>query len=97
MRRRLRTALAPASCLLIFQGASACASARLTITAKYDGTENDLRKSLVDDAIKEWTACIQGPSGQDVVLTITFTFKDLGDPDIGGGTDSIKADANGNP
>jgi hypothetical protein len=68
------------------------------LTINYNkGDLTDLQKSLVDDAIKEWTDCLLGsPKGQPITLTLSFTFKPLPAPELGG-TSNIKADGNNNP
>jgi len=41
----------------------------LVVTPKFAADATALQKSLVADAIKEWTSSLTGPSGQNVNLT----------------------------
>jgi hypothetical protein len=94
MTRRIGSVMALAVCFLL-AGSHAAKADMIKIT--YTGTDDATQKSLIDDAIKEWLACLVGsPKGQPINLALKFTFKDLG-ADVGGSTSNIKADANGNP
>jgi len=93
MTRRigLMTALVVGSLLV---GSHEAKADLLKIT--YTGTDDKTQKSLIDDAIKEWTDCLSAPKGMPITLALAFTFKDLG-TGSGGFTNDIKADGNGNP
>jgi hypothetical protein len=94
MTRRIGWISALVLCSLAVGGIQAKAD-MLKIT--YGGTNDATQKSLIDDAIKEWLACLTGsPKGQPINLMLNFTFKDLG-LGVGGATSNTMTDGNGNP
>jgi hypothetical protein len=95
MTRRLGFAIAVAACICLLPSSRVLAD-MLTITPEFTDDPTQLQKDLYADAIKEWTDCLMAPTGEPITLTIKVTFADLG-TDTGGGTNNLKADANGNP